>query len=227
MRCAYLIPTANPPLAAACFAAWQALGWDCYALVDGPNYHADIPGATGVVRREVYPGWGESFNLLARHVAGGYDWLGTGGDDCYPPPVSAETVGRELTAHFSGTFGVAQATGDRWAWDKDGAASPICFAPFVGAEFARRWNGGYGAFWPEYYQWFGDRELYAVTKVAGLLLERPDWHLEHRHVAKTGGRSPDYKLEKHPHWPGDHDCYFVRKAAGFPGAVALPDCVAD
>lgn len=214
MRCAYLIPTANHALASECFAAWRSMGWDCYAAVEGD---ADIANATGVIRQDEYPGWGESFNRLAREVAGRYDWLATGGDDCFPDlRHDAKTIGFKLSTHFGGTMGVCQATFDRWAWDKHGNVSPICFAPFIGAEFARRWNGGNGAFWPGYFQWWGDRELYEVAKGARLLIERPDWHIEHRHVAKVGAPSPHYKVSKHHRWQADADLFASRSSAGFP-----------
>ncbi len=222
-RCAYLIPTANPPLATECFAAWRAMGWDTFALVNGEHFHASIPSATGILRREMYDGWGESFNSMARVLDGRYDWLATGGDDCWPDVKNdATTIGNELTEHFGGTFGVAQATGDAWAWDKNGTTSPIAFAPFIGAEFARRWNGGKGAFWPGYFQWFADNELHDTAKRAGLLLTRDDWTVDHRHVAKAGKPSPSYKVDKHPRWAADADLFRVRKAAGFPESVT-PD----
>lgn len=220
MKCAYVIPTANPALAGECFAAWRAMGWDTYAVVESDS---PIENATGIFRQDTYPGWGESFNFGVRQLAGRYDWYATGGDDCFPDPhVGAERIGRELTSRFGGTFGVCQATGDRWAWNKFGAVSPIAFAPFIGAEFARRWNGGAGAFWPGYYQWFADNALYDTAKLAGLFLERPDWTVDHRHVSKVGKPSPAYKIEKHPRWQGDHDLYHAMRSKGFPGHEPIP-----
>jgi hypothetical protein len=132
----------------------------------------------------------------------------------------ARLIGRELSDHFAGTMGVCQPIGDRWAWDKDGAVSPICYAPIIGAELARRWNHGKGAFWPGYYQWFADNELRETT--AGLLLTRGDWTFEHRHVAKVGKPSPPYKVEKQSRWAADRDLFNKRKAAGFPGHAPIP-----
>ncbi len=215
MRCAYLIPTANPALASECFAAWRGMGWDTIALTEDEK---EIEHATKVIRQSVYKGWGESFNFLAHELAGEYDWLATGGDDCFPDPKRcAESIGNELTEHFGGTFGVAQATSDKWAFDKFGTVSPICFAPFIGAEFARRWNGGHGAFWPGYYQWFADNELYHTTSAANLLLVRPDWHVDHRHVSKFGKPSPEYKVSKHGRWAADSLLFTNRQAQRFPG----------
>jgi hypothetical protein len=220
MRCAYLIPTANPPLASACLAAWRAMGWDTFAVVEGD---AVVENATGVFRQPEYPGWGDSFNRMARELAGQYDWLATGGDDCFPDPKNDATfIGGELSAHFGGTMGVCQATGDGWAWDKRGGADPICFAPFIGAEFARRWNGGRGAFWPGYFQWFADNELRSTAEEWGLLWVRPDWTVDHRHVAKRGKPTPAYNVIKQPRWQADHDLFYARKAAGFPDHAPVP-----
>ncbi len=215
MRLAFIIPTANPPQCTACFAAWRAQGWDCFALVNKP---AEIPNATGIFRVETYAGWGESINSMALDLADRYDWLATGGDDCFPPDVPAEKIGWELWNHFGGTMGVCQATGDRWAWDKNGTTSPICYAPFIGSEFAKRWNSGRGPIWPDYWHFFGDNELYETSRKAGLLLERPDWTVEHRHPAKTGVPKQPYNFPHEPRWAADCDLYERRKVAGFPGA---------
>ncbi len=220
MRCAYLIPTANPALASECFAAWQSMGWDTFAVVEGD---AEIANATGVFRQTEYPGWGESFNRLARVLNGRYDFLATGGDDITPDPTrDAATIGRELSEHFGGTFGVCQPSADRWAWDKDGTRSPIAYAPIIGADFARRWNCRMGAFWPSYFQWFSDDELCRVTTAADLLWERPDLMFYHDHVSRDGRQTPWYKAEKHPRWQGDADLFKARQAAGFPGHEPIP-----
>ena len=220
MKCAWLIPTANPALCSENFAAWRALGWDTFAMVEGD---ARILDATGVFREDEYAGWGESFNLMARYLAGQYDWMGTGGDDCFPDPrLDAETIGNELSSHFGGTFGVCQATADQWAWNKNGSADPICFAPFIGSDFAKRWSGGRGAFWPDYFQWFADNELFETANRAELFLQRTDWLVDHRHVAKDGRQAPEYKLSKQPRWQADHDLYHARKRDGFPGHSPIP-----
>jgi hypothetical protein len=217
VKCAYLIPTANPALAAECFRAWRSMGWDTFALVDGNDVldAAILDVVNFVFRQNDYPGWGESFNIMARTLHE-YDWLATGGDDVWPDPMRyAETIGNELSAHFNGTFGVCQPSADRWAWNKNGTTAPICYAPIIGAEFARRWNGGKGAFWPGYFQWCADAELHGATE--GLLLERPDLMFDHRHVSKDGRPSPAYKTGKQHRWQADWDLYEQRRRDRFPG----------
>ena len=123
------------------------------------------------VTRE-YAGWGQSVNGLAAHVFAhdpACDWIVGGGDDTEPDPTKlAEEIARECSLHFGhdpddagdpepveSTFGVMQATGDRWGADEPWARAAfpdapayidrICGSPWIGREFARRMNQGAGA----------------------------------------------------------------------------------
>lgn len=217
-RCAYLIPTANPQLCGECFAAWRDMGWDTYALLDGDMRSATVANATGRFDVPEYKGWSSSFNFMASMLAGKYDWLATGGDDVMPCAThTASDIAASLAEHFSDTtMGVCQGTADGWAWDKNGTANPICYAPIVGSEFCRRWNGGQGAMWGGYHSYFADNELHDTASMYGLLWARSDLMLEHRHPAKVGKPTPAYKVSKQPLWQADADLYNARKKEGFP-----------
>lgn len=223
MKCAFVIPTANPFQCGQCFAAWRNMGWDTIALANGPAFEQPIANATRIIHEESYRGWGNSFNHLAALLAGEYDWLATGGDDCWPDPnIPAPAIGAWLSYHFRGTMGVCQPSKDRWAFDKNGTGDPICYAPIIGADFARRWNGGRGAFWPGYGHFFADNELYETAKASGLLLERPDWHHHHRHWSKLGEDQPSYmRRVSDTKWATDEAVYRLRRESRFPGHQPL------
>jgi hypothetical protein len=206
MKCAFLIPTANPALCASTFAKWRAMGWDTFAMSDT----APVENATGVFWVNEYQGWPGSFNLMAEALSDRYDWLATGGDDVMPPNYDAEELSGQLRKHFGGTLGVCQGTADRWAFDKNGTAEPICYAPIFGAEYFERRGGLH----PGYYHWYSDADLYHTAKDA--LWLRDDLFIEHAHVAKRGLPSPDYKKRIEHRWRGDKEFYEQRKRDGFP-----------
>lgn len=215
MKAAFVIPTANPEMCSATFAKWREMGWDTYALVTSRDIA--VENATGVFTQDEYPGWGNSFNLMAKWLEGKYDWLATGGDDVLPDPVKdAITICEQCSEVFKCTMGICQPTADKWAFDKNGTAQPICYAPIIGAEFARTWNGGRGAFWPEYFHWFADAELYETANTLLYLWQRDDLYFEHRHPARTGGAMPQYKLNIQHRWQADADLYGRRKHDGYP-----------
>ena len=131
-----------------------------------------------------YQGWPWATNLLLRHVhwlSPGTPWLIAGGDDMDPEPEAApEEIARQCEAHFGGTYGVMQPTGDRWGVNPDhpnpamrsAYIDRVCGSAWIGREFARRVNQGKGPLWPEYKHMFVDEELQGVAQKLGVLWQR-------------------------------------------------------
>jgi hypothetical protein len=133
-----------------------------------------------------YPGYANAVNALVRKVLEiDHDCLFcvAGGDDGQPDLAHGpDELADELVAHFGGTFGVCQFTGDRF---DGGCIDRICGSPWMGREFCKRIYGGKGPLWPEFYHMFVDEHLQAVAKKLGILWQRPDLVHLHRHFARA------------------------------------------
>ena len=142
-----------------------------------------------------YPGYALAVNQLVDrelHNDPDCNWIVTGGDDVFPDPNhTADEIARECEHHFSYlmmertgqphdicrsmpgvTFGVMQATGDRYGEQPTLPAdhplrgpyiTRVCGSPWMGREFCLRVNQGRGPLWPEYTHMFVDEELQAVA----------------------------------------------------------------
>jgi hypothetical protein len=155
------------------------------------------------------------------------DWIVTGGDDTEPDPShSAPEIAAQCTAHFLGTFGVMQPTGDRFA---KGCIDKVCGSPWMGRAFCERVNGGHGPLWAQYTHMFVDEELQNVALQLGVLWQRRDLIHYHWHFAREGDRDnyarprPAFLDEPQSarHWRKYERLFLARQAAGFPGHEPL------
>jgi hypothetical protein len=216
-----VLPSANPAKAAATAKAWAARGYRTAFLLNGPAVDAPLE-ADLVVRDATYPGWGNSINRLARLVDAPIV-VGIGDDMLPDATLTAGEIAAQFIDRFPDTFGVMQPTGDRWGDGPKGALSDrICGSPWLGRAFIERWNGGLGAFWPEYFHFYCDEELHDVTLAAGLLWQRRDLTHHHDHWMRPGGtgKRPAYMTTAHQRWEADKRLFESRKASGFPGHQA-------
>lgn len=172
-----------------------------------------------------YPGYARAVNSLCRVILlldSTAEWIVTGGDDVEPDPRDPNEIAAECAAHFSGTFGLMQPTGDGHRIEH------ICGSPWLGREFIERMNGGAGPFWPEYTHMFGDQELQDVSKKLGVMWQRSDLRHRHHHWSWSGDRRmPEFlkEVSGQEHWDRFMKLYSHRRAAGFPGHEPL--AVAD
>jgi len=206
-----------------CLSEWRKMGYRI-ALWRDPE---DAPIPCDMMLIGPYPGYHIAVNSLCREVMKhdmGASWLVTAGDDMTPDPSRrADEIAAECTTYFSGTFGVMQPTGDKWA-----ASHPerICGSPWMGREFCRRMYGGHGPFCEEYFQLWGDEEMHEVCVKLGILWNREDLVHFHDHFQR-GGKRP---LSERPSWMVRNDeCYQKlkpifdrRKRTGWPGHEPLP-----
>ena len=183
----------------------------------------------------VYPGYSVTSNMLVylaglrHHRKHPADWCVCGGDDVEPDLAhTAEEIAAECAAHFRGTFGVMQPTGDRWA---QGHIDRIAGSPWIGSEFAHRAYGGNGPYWHEYRHMFADEELFEVAHKLGVYWARPDLIHLHRHWTRDGAIAnwtkvmPEFLREANSkeHWAKYKALFNARKVAGFPGHELLAE----
>ena len=219
---------------------WHDMGYHIALWRNGPHRHDDLPDYVWLCENTPeYAGWGPSINQIAKGVFlfdRKCDWVVGGGDDTDPEPVkTADVIAAECTAHFAGTFGVMQPTGDRWGADEPWARARfpqasayidrICGSPWIGREFARRMNQGIGPFWPEYAHMFADEELQQVAQRMGVLWQRPDLTHQHHHPARVNNNPNREELQQaiysSEHWGQSQELFNTRKAAGFPGSEPI------
>ena len=204
-----------------------------------------IPEASFVIV-DKYPGYAVASNRLIQEVFARdpeCDWVVGGGDDVEPDRTqTGPEIGRECSDWRADTFGVMQATGDRWGeedpWAKiqypnaPAYVDRICGSPWLGREFCRRVNQGRGPFWPQYYHMFVDEELQNVAQRLGVLWQRRDLTHKHNHWARQdtkesrtymGPLPPEHLKEalSKAHWDEAKALFERRKAVGFPGSEPI------
>ncbi len=206
---------------------WRGMGYRIAVWRDT----GDEPVNADLLLTGEYPGYARAVNALCREVLGRFpetEWIVTGGDDTHPDQDKRpEEIAAECTAHFSGTFGVMQPTGDRWGDDRGQGAyiDRVAGSPWMGAEFCRRMYGGEGPLYSEYEHMFEDEELQHVALELGVLWQRPDLVHYHDHWGRKRRREiPDYMQAANSpsHWAHFKAIFEGRKALGFPGHEPIP-----
>jgi hypothetical protein len=224
----FAIPSARPaPEAEPVVAKWREMGYKIALLRQGEPIEADIHIPT-----PIYFGWAQSINMLAGLVLQQdpeAEWIVSGGDDTLPDLAnSADIISAQCKAHFGGTFGVMQPTGDRWA---DGSIDRICGSPWLGREFCQRMYQGRGPMFDGYAHMFGDEELQQVAVKLGVLWQRRDLIHLHKHYFRTANDGVNHGAEIPPHmqewnsrkhWIESQALFNERRVFGFPGHEPLP-----
>lgn len=230
------IPSARPvPEAEACLAKWRERGYKLAIWRDAEPVNCDVL-LTGL-----YPGYARAVNTLAREVLlrdPECSWMIAAGDDTEPDPNhTPEQIAAECIAHFGGTFGIMQPTGDRWGEDarmpnlhpmRSAYIDRVCGSPWIGREFAQRMYGGKGPYYEEYQHMFVDEELQGVAVKLGVLWQRRDLIHYHRHWARETNRRarvmPAFLKEANTpgHWGRFQSMFRLRQSQGFPGSEPLP-----
>ncbi len=206
-----------------------------------------------------YSGYAYSVNALIKSVMDhdlDAEWFIAAGDDVEPDlNHTAEEIAAQCAMHFGAsmpgcdhcdhsldTFGVMQATGDRWGDTPrarqmhgehcGGYIDRVCGSAWIGREFARRVNRGKGPLWPEYFHMYADEELQEVATRADVFWQRRDLIQVHQHWGRGSEGNPNAMVDqekKMPEFLTKANAGFVearelfnkRKAAGFPGSEPL------
>jgi hypothetical protein len=217
------LPSKKPvEQAQACIDLWRSRGYRIGIwrdTCDPPVQRAEVQ-LTGD-----YPGYYAAVNAIIREIldrAANPEWIVAAGDDMDPDPnKTAEEIAVECSAHFSGTFGVMQPTGDRWGHGAYVYAEHICGSPWLGREFCQRMYGGRGPYSECYYHMFGDEELFEVALRLGVLWHRLDLSHFHHHWGRVGLPMPTYLRRANQNFQAEGKVFRQRKVAGFPGHEPL------
>jgi len=213
-----LIPTAQRSHANVTIQKWRAAGYAVGVFVDPGPLH--VIGYDWILQAP-YPGVWRAWNALAKAaVAMGIDACFLVGDDMDPPlEISAEEMKKQFFDHFPTGFGVMQATGDRQGDRIDGkwASQRICGSPLVGAQWIRKSYGGEGPVDGRYEAFYADESLLHVARNLGVLWQREDLCLLHRHWSFGYLPQQDYhRRNNRLSWSKDKALFETSLAAGFP-----------
>lgn len=219
----YAIPSARNPRDWSTLPLWRLRGYKIAVFRDegmAPLSVADL----NIFGK--YRGYPAAVNELVRRIlkVDSPEWIVTGGDDIKPDPdAGPESIARECTEHFGGTYGIMQPTGDQDHMRQNGtcATERVCESPWLGREFCQRMYGGRGPLPEEYFHFFEDEELHEVAQLLGVLWHRPDLTHFHQHWTRNGGQRPGYLHAARLHWTDAKGLFETRKAAGFPGHEPL------
>lgn len=209
----FAIPSKKPAAEAQrCVDEWRTAGYRVAIWRDEGEELVDCD----LLMTGQYTGYANAVNALCAEILKSrpyVEWIVTGGDDTSPASKPPAEIAAECTAHFGGTFGVMQPTGDGHGIER------ICGSPWLGADWCRRAHGGRGPLWHEYTHMFVDSDLQGVAKKLGALWQRPDLRHRHHHWTFEGKPQPDYMREQNSraHWDKYLKLYESRARAGFPG----------
>ena len=236
----YCIPSCNPKRAREVTEAWREMGYRVAVLVDRNRLEDFIWGEDApdlVVETHVYPGYYSAVNLLAslllhkplsltqdgliRRPAFGVrttpSIVVTGGDDIFPDEKQGASEIRDtLYALRSDGWFVAQPIGDVVAMP---GTDKICGSPWFGRAWLERGYSGRGPFCSDYFQFYGDEELFNVAKLTGAYVALPDVTQRHEHYHRQGGpEKTDYQARNETHyWSRDQRVFFERQKKNWPG----------
>ena len=184
-----------------------------------------------VVLSGLYEGYAKSVNRLVSIVMmadSDCTFAVAAGDDTTPDPVQTpDTIAMQLRAHFGGTFGVCQPTGDPWRDVQGRIIERIAGSAWYGRDYCRRINQGNGPLWPEYVHCFGDEEAQCVALKYGVFLQRPDLVQHHSNWARKDGATyadmPAFLKDANSaeHWAKYKGIFTERKKLGFPGSEPI------
>lgn len=222
------IPSARPVAEVnRCMDQWRLMG---YKIALWRDQIDSVKADYVIVER--YQGYPVAVNRLMRHVFATdteCDWCVTAGDDTTPDPLmTADTIAMQCTAHFGGSFGICQPTGDPWRDVQGRMIERIAGSPFIGREWARRAYQGQGPISELYRHCFNDEELQCVAIKYGVFWQRPDLTHHHENWARKDGATyekdmPAFLADANSpeHWAKYKKIFTERKAAGFPGSEPI------
>jgi hypothetical protein len=143
--------------------------------------------------------------------------IATGGDDIFPDEKQTASEIRDTlyVLREDGWF-VAQPIGDVVAMP---GTDKICGSPWFGRAWLERGYSGRGPFCSDYFQFYGDEELFNVAKLTGAYVALPDVTQRHEHYHRPGGPSKlDYQARNETHyWSRDQRVFFERQKKNWPG----------
>ena len=234
MSCWLTIPSCRP--GGGTIPEWAVKGYKIAVIRQNEPIQADIQILT-----DRYLGWARSINILVATVLA-VDPLAEycigGGDDTLPDPRHApEEIAHQLTAHFGGTFGICQFTGDRWTdtaesraqfgEDRGAVIDRIAGSPWIGREYCERAYGGNGPLFAGHHHCWADEEAQLVAEHLGVFWQRRDLTHLHQHWLRDNnnltGRTDEpqsWAIASKDYMQG-RALFEERKRLNFPGSDPL------
>lgn len=180
------IPSKRPPaVVQTVVRRWQLQGYRVALWRDERNsVLADL-----IIQDHNYPGYPQAVNHLVKTVIEmdpEAAWFVAAGDDTYPDNThTADEIAAMCSDRFSGTFGVMQPTGDRWADAQGVIIERVAGSPWMGREWCERANRGTGPLWSSFFHMFADETLQCVAQKLGVFWQCRDVAHYHDHWART------------------------------------------
>ncbi len=234
MSCWLTIPSARPvDEVNRTMDVWRSKGYRVALWRDEWVHEApEQPKCDFIIKSPVYLGYPVAVNALAEHVFRmdpDCNWVVAAGDDTTPDPIqTADTIAIQLTAHFNGSFGICQPTGDPWRDVQGRIIERIAGSPFIGREFCRRIYGGKGPLWSEFTHCFADEHLLNVATKLGIYWPRPDLCHYHANWSRKDGATYERDMpaflkdaNSPEHWAKYKAVFERLKAGGFAEANDL------
>lgn len=132
---------------------------------------------------------------------------------------SPEIIEKELYGKYPDGYCVMQPTGD----DKNGMDGVwcICGSPWFGIGWIKEAHHGMGPCPYPYKAFYGDEQLFEVSKAQGVLWQRDVVTQFHHHWCRNDQfktKRLDYQTKNSDlYWDSDQQWFMMQKAAGFPG----------
>lgn len=214
----YAIPSARPVAEAEMhLAKWRALGYKLAIFRD----HVESVSCD-LELRGTYPGYYAAINRLVAQILKNdpdAQWIVSGGDDTDPDlSHTPGDIATQCVAHFGGTLGVMQPTGDRWGDRGHVYAENVAGSPWLGREWCERAYQGKGPVCEEYRHYYGDEELQVVAKMLGRFEQRQDLIHYHDHYLRSKGVRPRFHANANRLFAADGAIFKARKGRSFPGS---------
>ncbi len=239
----FAIPSARPAgQAVDRLVTWKGMGYRLAVLRQEGSGPIPLSDFDMLIPTRDYLGWAASVNLLAKlivRVDPDAQWIVTGGDDYLPDKNrTAEAIGELCTAHFAGTYGVMQPTGDRWG-DTAGSRrmyghhrgayiDRVAGSPWLGRDWCIESYQGNGPMYENYRHMYADEELQEVATAQGVFWANREIIQIHEHWGRKEGATeadiPEFlrPVNSREHWQESTAMFAARKRAGFPGARRDP-----
>lgn len=215
----FAIPSASVERCRETLPRWRAMGYRVAVLQN--RERGEIP-ADLCVWSDTYPGWGESINMLCRHVVPrSAAIVVSGGDDMLPDPnKTADELATEYFQRFPDGMGVMQPSGDDFMWSRN-----YCGSPWFARAFFTTMYRGRGPMCGAYRHNWADYELYWVARCRGMLWMRDDVTQFHAHFSRDGAESPEW-WNRAVRDTDRRDCelFLTRKYLAFPGHEPTTPC---
>lgn len=201
-------PTVNMERSEGLAAKWKDQGYDTAVLIEMDHTFSNVDHK---LVNTTWQGFPVAVNRACHTFKDQYEVIVIIGDDILPDPNHrANDILEAFLAHFHGSYGIMQPTGDKF-----GCYDIACISPWIGSDYIDTRPGPYHT---GYYHYYSDAELQDVATMYGCFQQRDDLIQYHDHWSRNKLQRPKYLEPALGHYPLDKQLYHTRKRNNFPGA---------